>query len=78
MECREVHGRVVVIQRALDDEPVTLDVDTIILCAGQESDRALFDALKDDSIHLIGGAELATEIDAKRAIDQGCRLAAAI
>ena len=62
----------------VDDEPVTLDVDTIILCAGQESDRALFDALKDDSIHLIGGAELATEIDAKRAIDQGCRLAAAI
>jgi hypothetical protein len=48
--------------------------------AGQESDNELYNAVSAlrDNVHLIGGAELATEIDAKRAIDQGFRLAAAI
>lgn len=61
-----------------------LNVDTIIVCAGQESENDLYRSLKacaaidQDTLHLIGGAELAVEIDAKRAIDQGCRLAAAI
>ncbi|NIB40852.1 NADPH-dependent 2,4-dienoyl-CoA reductase [Pseudomaricurvus alkylphenolicus] len=61
-------------------EPKTLDVDTVIICAGQESDNVLYNRLKDSvsNLHLIGGAELAMEIDAKRAIDQGCRLAAAL
>jgi len=65
-------------------EPKTLEVDTVIICAGQEPDNALFSSLKAaqkgsvSNLHLIGGAELATEIDAKRAIDQGCRLAAAL
>lgn len=62
---------------SIDDEEQTLAVDTIIICAGQESDRTLFDNLfdtLDGKAHLIGGAELATEIDAKRAIEQGTRL----
>ena len=55
-----------------------LDVDNVIICAGQESNRALADQLieKGLAVHLIGGADLATELDAKRAIDQGSRLAA--
>jgi 2,4-dienoyl-CoA reductase (NADPH2) len=64
----------------IDDEPRLLPVDTVILCAGQESERGLFDALtaRRDSVYLIGGADVAAEIDAKRAIDQACRLAAAL
>ncbi len=54
----------------VEGEPRTLCVDTIVLCAGQESRREL------DGGHLIGGAKLATELDAKRAIDEGTRLAA--
>lgn len=56
-----------------------LAVDTIVLCAGQVPDRALADALTEAGIahHVIGGADVAAELDAKRAIDQGARLAAA-
>jgi 2,4-dienoyl-CoA reductase (NADPH2) len=55
-----------------------LEVDTIVLCAGQESQRELVAPLAALGIahHLIGGADVATELDAKRAIDQGSRLAA--
>lgn len=62
----------------VDDEPQLLPVDTVIICAGQESERSVFDALsaKRDQVHLIGGADVAMEIDAKRAINQACRLAA--
>lgn len=58
----------------------TLSVDNIIICAGQESLNELYQPLKDAklSVHLIGGAELAAELDAKRAINQGARLAAQI
>ncbi|GAA6152444.1 NADPH-dependent 2,4-dienoyl-CoA reductase [Pseudoteredinibacter isoporae] len=58
----------------------SLAVDTIIICAGQESDNRLYGELKANvkNLHLIGGAELAQEIDAKRAIKQGCELAAVI
>ena len=61
-----------------DDAVQRLPVDTVIVCAGQESTRDLYDALaaRREGVHLIGGADLAVEIDAKRAIDQGCRLAA--
>jgi 2,4-dienoyl-CoA reductase (NADPH2) len=61
-------------------QPQILAVDTIIICAGQESNRDLKEGLESAgiSLHLIGGAELAVELDAKRAIDQGARLAAAI
>jgi 2,4-dienoyl-CoA reductase (NADPH2) len=55
-----------------------LAVDTIVICAGQEPLRALVDGLQSagKTAHLIGGADVATELDAKRAIDQGSRLAA--
>ncbi len=51
--------------------------DTIVLCAGQVSQRGLADALRLAGInaHVIGGADQAGELDAKRAIDQGTRLA---
>ena len=54
------------------------EVDNIIICAGQLSNNKLFEPLKAKgvNIHLIGGAEIAGELDAKRAIDQGSRLAA--
>ena len=53
-------------------------VDTVVLCAGQVPDRRLADALTLAGIahHVIGGADVAGELDAKRAIDQGARLAA--
>lgn len=62
----------------LGDEPRCLEVDNVIICAGQESLRALQEPLEAASIsvHLIGGADKALELDAKRAIDQGSRLAA--
>lgn len=57
-----------------------IDVDTVIVCAGQESVRDLEDQLETLGIraHVIGGAEEAKELDAKRAISQGTRLAAEI
>ncbi len=61
-------------------EAQTLAVDTIVICAGQESNRALHAqfAATDIPMHLIGGADVAAELDAKRAIDQGTRLAATL
>ena len=55
-----------------------LPVDDVILCAGQVPDRTLADALTERGIvaHVIGGADVAAELDAKRAIDQGARLGA--
>jgi 2,4-dienoyl-CoA reductase (NADPH2) len=57
-----------------------LEVDTIIICAGQEPNRNLQKEMeiRGKTVHLIGGAERAIELDAKRAIDQGVRLAAVI
>jgi 2,4-dienoyl-CoA reductase (NADPH2) len=62
------------------ERPRVLDVDTVVVCAGQESVRDLADALRTTGkpVHIIGGADLAAELDAKRAIDQGTRLAAVI
>lgn len=60
-----------------DDERV-LDVDNVVVCAGQESERHLADSVSGKPVHLIGGADVAAELDAKRAIDQGTRLAAQI
>jgi 2,4-dienoyl-CoA reductase (NADPH2) len=61
-------------------ERQTIPAETIIVCAGQEPLRTLADALDDQdlTVHVIGGADQASELDAKRAIDQGVRLAAAI
>ncbi|PWE33455.1 NADPH-dependent 2,4-dienoyl-CoA reductase [Maritimibacter sp. 55A14] len=65
---------------AARENPQCLAVDTVVLCAGQVSERGLADALAADGItaHVIGGADVAAELDAKRAIDQGARLAAAL
>ncbi|CAM5271601.1 NADPH-dependent 2,4-dienoyl-CoA reductase OS=Stutzerimonas stutzeri OX=316 GN=fadH PE=4 SV=1 [Stutzerimonas stutzeri] len=66
--------------RVAEGEPMVLPVDTVILCAGQEPLRELQNGLQAAgvSVHLIGGADVAAELDAKRAIDQGCRLAASL
>ncbi|MFE5944870.1 FAD-dependent oxidoreductase [Streptomyces sp. NPDC056480] len=57
-----------------------LPVDTVVLCAGQEPRRDLYEELVAAGrvAHLIGGADVAAELDAKRAIDQGTRLAATL
>ena len=64
----------------IGDEAQCLDVDNVVICAGQVPNRELSDALTAAGIssHLIGGADVAAELDAKRAIDQGTRLAAEI
>ena len=64
----------------LGEEPRVLAVDTIVVCAGQEPNRQLQAALEAlvGKVHLIGGADVAAELDAKRAIDQGARLAATV
>ncbi|MGL6070050.1 FAD-dependent oxidoreductase, partial [Craterilacuibacter sp.] len=61
-------------------ETQTLPVDNVIICAGQDPLRELQAPLlaAGKTVHLIGGADVASELDAKRAIDQGSRLAAAI
>ena len=59
------------------DEPTTLDVDTIIICAGQDPMREIVEGLTIPH-HLIGGADVAAELDAKGAINQATRLAAQI
>ncbi|HCF6874159.1 TPA: NADPH-dependent 2,4-dienoyl-CoA reductase [Pseudomonas aeruginosa] len=61
-----------------DWEPQVLPVDTVIVCAGQDPLRELHEGLvaADQRVHLIGGADVAAELDAKRAINQGSRLAA--
>ncbi|WP_297799372.1 NADPH-dependent 2,4-dienoyl-CoA reductase [Arenimonas sp. GDDSR-1] len=61
-----------------DGEAMVLPVDHVIVCAGQEPQRALHEALQGLGLssHLIGGAEQAGELDAKRAIAQGAELAA--
>ena len=62
------------------ENPQVIEADTIVLCSGQLSDRSLADALeaKGRSCHVIGGADVAAELDAKRAINQGTRLAASL
>ena len=64
--------------RVADGEPQVLPVDTVIVCAGQDPLRELQAELEaaGRQVHLIGGADVAAELDAKRAINQGSRLAA--
>ncbi|GAA3924467.1 NADPH-dependent 2,4-dienoyl-CoA reductase [Litoribacillus peritrichatus] len=59
------------------DQSEVLNVDNIVICAGQDPLRELVEGLNKPH-HLIGGADVAAELDAKRAIDQGTRLAAEI
>ncbi|RZF26565.1 NADPH-dependent 2,4-dienoyl-CoA reductase [Paraburkholderia sp. UYCP14C] len=81
IEYREISARGLRIAR--DGADQWLDVDTIVVCAGQESLRELLPSAVDGShgsgaprFHVIGGAKLATELDAKRAIREGAELAA--
>ena len=62
------------------ENPQLLEVDTIVLCAGQLPERTLADELEaaGKTPHIIGGADVAAELDAKRAISQGSILAAAL
>ncbi|WP_307822191.1 NADPH-dependent 2,4-dienoyl-CoA reductase [Streptomyces flavofungini] len=64
----------------VDDEQRTIPVDTVVLCTGQEPRRGLYEELIAAGVdaHLIGGADVAAELDAKRAIKQGTELAAAL
>ena len=64
----------------IDGTEQLLEVGTVVVCAGQEPMRALADALAATGVnaHVIGGADVAAELDAKRAIDQGSRLAATL
>ncbi|MGV9906036.1 FAD-dependent oxidoreductase [Streptomyces sp. NPDC003388] len=61
-------------------ESTVLEVDTVVLCTGQEPRRDLYEELvaAGRSAHLIGGADVAAELDAKRAVKQGTELAAAL
>ena len=61
----------------IDEEPQLLAVDNVVICAGQLPNRDLYDALQAANVvtHLIGGADKAVELDAKRAIAQATALA---
>ncbi len=67
----------VVLRIGEDAEPRLVPADTIVLCTGQESERTLAESLAAEGLqpHVIGGADQAAELDAKRAIDQGTRIA---
>ncbi len=64
----------------IDEQPQVLAVDTIVLCTGQEPQRELLTAVQSLGIpvQVIGGADVAAELDAKRAIKQGTEVAAAL
>lgn len=64
----------------VDGEQRLVPADTVVLCTGQEPRRDLYEALRAAGVeaHLIGGADVAAELDAKRAIRQGAELAASL
>ncbi len=62
---------------SIDGKPNLLEVDNVVICAGQEPLKTLAEGLSKPG-HIIGGADVAVELDAKRAIDQGTRLAATL
>lgn len=61
-----------------NEKEIILDVDNVVICAGQMPFKELYQPLLDlgKKVHVIGGADFASELDAKRAINQGARLAA--
>ncbi|MFT4576137.1 MAG: 2,4-dienoyl-CoA reductase (NADPH2), partial [Polaribacter sp.] len=63
-----------------NEEAKILEVDNIVICTGQNPLKELLEPLQENGlkVHVIGGADFASELDAKRAIDQGARLAAEI
>ena len=68
------------VKQAGEDKGLVLDVDHVIVCAGQVPNRDLQAALEalGKPVHLIGGAEIAAELDAKRAILSGTQVALAL
>ena len=64
----------------INAQSMVLDVDHVVICAGQESYMPLYDELTQSGqrVHLIGGAKFAAELDAKRAIADGAYLAASL
>jgi 2,4-dienoyl-CoA reductase (NADPH2) len=72
---RRVEAKGLVIVK--DSQEQRLEVDNIVICAGQVPVRSLYDELCSSNVraHLIGGARVATELDAFRAIEEGSRLA---
>ena len=79
LELRDVHARYGK-SRVLHGVDLSVEHGTIVICAGQEPRRELFDELARRGIDatLIGGADVALELDAKRAIEQGTRVALAL
>ncbi|MAQ99281.1 MAG: NADPH-dependent 2,4-dienoyl-CoA reductase [Oceanospirillaceae bacterium] len=74
-------GLHITVTKGEQSEQRVLPVDNVVICAGQVSVNELFEQLKDSqqvTAHLIGGAELAGELDAKRAIKQASELAAGL
>ena len=89
LEDRKVEQISGVSYKSIDAEGITIEVkgkeqkilcDTIVLCAGQDPNRDLLESLQKSGkpVHLIGGADVSAELDAKRSIDQGTRLAASL
>ena len=64
----------------VDGVPRVIEADTIVICAGQVSNRTLFDELSAAGVeaHVIGGAKEASELDAMRAVEEGVRIAQAL
>lgn len=64
----------------INEKPLVLAVDNVVICAGQTELKDLYEPLKamGKTVHLVGGAYKALELDARHAIDQACRLAALI
>ena len=76
----EREGNALVLHMSVRGEPRALVVDTIVVCAGQDAENTLLPTLLDAGLKVtpIGGARLAGELDATRAIDEGTRLAASL
>jgi 2,4-dienoyl-CoA reductase (NADPH2) len=64
----------------IDGTPRLIEADTIVICAGQESNRSMLDELRAAGIeaHVIGGAKEAAELDAMRAVYEGVKVAQAL
>ena len=74
-------GLHITVTKGETSEPRVLDVDHIVVCAGQVSVNGIYEALKEETAfrtHLVGGAEFAGELDAKRAIRLASELAAGL
>ncbi|GAA4354677.1 NADPH-dependent 2,4-dienoyl-CoA reductase [Kangiella marina] len=80
VDYKEINDEGLVIEHKSSGKTETLSVDNIVLCAGQLPNRDLAQELEElgSTVHLIGGADVAAELDAKRAIRQGTELALSI